>query len=57
MDEALRVLLQEEAPLGAPALLARLRAAAGIRPVTEVAVDQVSLASFDDLLENPEVVQ
>lgn len=57
VDEALRALLEEEAALGAGAVRAKLRADEAIRPATEVAVEEVSLASFDELLQAAEAIQ
>jgi len=57
VDEALRALLEQEAVVSAAAVLAKLRAGEAIRPATEVAVDEVSLASFDELLQASEAIQ
>ncbi len=51
VDEVLRGLLEEEAAVGADRVREKLRAGEAIRPATEVAIGEVSLASFDELLE------
>ena len=54
VDQALRSLLEEgeigEGKLHADAVRAMLNQAAGVLPVTSIAVAEVALASFDELL-------
>jgi hypothetical protein len=54
VDQALRSLLEEgeigEGKLNADAVRAMLSQAAGVLPVTSIAVAEVALASFDELL-------
>ncbi len=57
VDEVLRGLLNEEAALGADLVREKLQAGEAIRPATEVAISEVSLASFDELLQAREVMQ
>jgi hypothetical protein len=57
VDDALRVLLEREAPLTAEAVQALVVSHSALPPATQIAIEAVDLASYDALLQGAEVVR
>jgi len=55
VDDALRVLLNQEAPIDARVVKAMVLSGQEIAPVTDILVDAVDLSAYDQLLSKQEV--
>jgi len=55
VDDALRVLLNQEEPIDARVVKAMVLSGQEIPPVTDIVVDAVDLSAYDQLLTNQEV--
>jgi len=56
VDDALRVLLNQEEPIDARVVRAMVLSGQEILPVTDILVDAVDLSAYDQLLSNQKVV-